>query len=136
MQRATCSKQQPHVLLRLHNTCQVEEPDVCGPAALHLSAFLLYSHEFERARAILERQMQPQQQHGGSNACVDAATRARAQALLGFLLLEQQARETPELRDAGELAHALQLFDGLLARDPSDVEVRPGGWWAVQRSSR
>jgi hypothetical protein len=45
------------------------------------------------------------------------------QVLLGFVLLEQQAQEVPELQDGGELRQALQLFEGVLQQQPHDLEV-------------
>jgi hypothetical protein len=93
---------------------QVEEPATC-PAALHLAAYLFYTHSFERARSLLERQVSGQ--HAG-----DSTTRARA--LLGFVLLQQQAQEVAELRDSAELHQALQLFEGVLTHEPQDLEVR------------
>lgn len=94
---------------------QVEEGTAREAAALHLAAYLFYSHSFERARSLLERQTdcpqsRPQVLH-------------RARALLGFVLLEQQAQEETELQDASELRTALQLFDDILQHDPSDLEV-------------
>lgn len=95
---------------------QVEEGSASGAAALHLAAYLFYSHSFERARSLLERQT-------GPHAAADPAEALRAQALLGFVLLEQQAQEEAELQDSSELHQALQLFDAVLQQDPQDLEV-------------
>lgn len=96
---------------------QVEENTASGAAALQLAAFLFYSHSFERACSLLQRQVE---------AAYPAADHdvLRAQALLGFVLLEQQAQEEPELQDSSELHHALQLFDSVLKHEPQDLEVR------------
>lgn len=96
---------------------QVEEGTASGAAALHLAAYLFYSHSFERTRNLLEKQLGP---HA---AAADPEEALRVQALLGFVLLEQQAQEEPELQDSSELHHALQLFDGILAHDQQDLEV-------------
>lgn len=95
---------------------QVEEGTASGAAALHLAAYLFYSHSFERARSLLEKQL-------GPNTAADPEEVLRVQALLGFVLLEQQAQEEPELQDSSELHHALQLFDSILSQDPQDLEV-------------
>lgn len=102
-------------LLTDHPPKQVEEGTASGAAALHLAAYLFYSHSFERARSLLERQTDCLQS--------DPQVLRRAQALLGFVLLEQQAQEETELQDASELRTALQLFDDILQHDPSDLEV-------------
>jgi hypothetical protein len=96
---------------------QAAEGSVSGQAGLQLAAYLFYTHSFERARSILERCLQPGQRN-------DSSTFARPQTLLGFVLLEQHAQEVAELRDARELQMALQLFDGVLQQDHSDLEVR------------
>lgn len=93
---------------------QVEEGTASGAAALHLAAYLFYCHSLERARSLLEKQVEPD--HSDPEVL-------RAQALLGFVLLEQQAQEEPELQDASELRKALQLFDNVLQHDPQDLEV-------------
>jgi hypothetical protein len=80
-----------------------------------LAAYLFYSHSFERARSLLERETDCPQS--------DPQVLRRAQALLGFVLLEQQAQEEAELQDASELSTALQLFDSILQHDPADLEV-------------
>jgi tetratricopeptide (TPR) repeat protein len=95
---------------------QVEEGTARGAAALHLAAYLFYSHSFERARGLLEKQLE-------LNHPADPEV-LHAQALLGFVLLEQQAQEEPELRDSSELRRALQLFEDVLQHDPQDLEVR------------
>lgn len=93
----------------------MEEGTASGAAALQLAAYLFYSHSFERARSLLERQ--------GECAQSGPQVLRRAQALLGFVLLEQQAQEEAELQDVSELRTALQLFDDILQHDPSDLEV-------------
>lgn len=93
---------------------QVEEATASDASALHLAAYLVYSHSFERARSLLERQLEDEEHTADS---------LRVQALMGFLLLEQQAQEEPEFQDASELHHALQLFDSVLQHDPQDLEV-------------
>lgn len=95
---------------------QVEERGVSGAAALHLAAYLFYTHSFERSRSVLERQIsQPDEYNDGSAV--------RMQTLLGFVLLEQQAQEVPELQDPQELQQALQFFEAVLQQDPNDLEV-------------
>lgn len=92
----------------------MEERTASGPAALHLAAYLFYTHNFERSRAILERQAaEHSQQKSGP----------RVQTLLGFVLLEQQAQEVPELQDPQEVQQALHLFNTVLLQDPNDLEV-------------
>lgn len=86
-----------------------------GSAALNLAALLFYTHSFERARTILERQLQPD--------CSQQPDGMRMQALLGFVLLQQQAQEVPALQDVQELQHAQRLFEGVLQQDPNDLEV-------------
>lgn len=95
---------------------QSAEDTASGQAALHLAAYLFYTHSFERARTILERNLRSDFGHGSS-------TTARLQTLLGFVLLEQQAQEVAELQDARELQQALKLFDTVLQQDHSDLEV-------------
>lgn len=95
---------------------QSEERSVSGAAALHLAAYLFYTHEFERCRSILER-------HLNATDHWEDLRPERAQTLLGFVLLEQQSQEVPELQDAYELRRAVQLFDAVLQQDPNDLEV-------------
>jgi hypothetical protein len=97
---------------------ELEEPAAEGPAALHLAAYLFYSHAFERARSLLERQLP-----AGAGGGAGDDSLLRMQVLLGFVLLEQQAQEVPELQDGGELRQALQLFEGVLQQQPHDLEV-------------
>jgi len=100
---------------------QIEECNAADAAALNLAAFLLYTHNFERARTILERQLQPgwqqTQQHNDQGSI-------RIRTLLGFVLLQQQAQEVPQLQDLQELQLAHHLFDGVLLQDATDLEVR------------
>jgi hypothetical protein len=96
---------------------QAAEGNVSGQAGLLLAAYLFYTHSFERALSILEHCLQPGQRN-------DSSTSARLQTLLGFVLLEQHAREVAELQDARDLQMALQLFDGVLQQDHGDLEVR------------
>ncbi|KAF8072682.1 TTC21B [Scenedesmus sp. PABB004] len=96
------------------------ERGAAGPAALHLGAFLLFSHAFERARRVLERALQRPE------AAPDRAAAARCATLLGHVLLEAHGHEAAELRDAGDVARALQLFDGVLRDDPDDLEALLG----------
>lgn len=109
--RRACASSSPDLLYT-----QVEEGSASGAAALHLAAYLFYSHSFERARSLLEKQT-------GPHSAAAPAEALRAQALLGFVLLEQQAQEEAELQDPSELHQALQLFDTVLQHDPQDLEV-------------
>jgi hypothetical protein len=94
---------------------QVEEGSATGAAAYHLAAYLFYSHSFEHARSLLEKETDPGHAEGSGVL--------RAKVLLGFLLLEQQAQEEPELQESSEIQRALQLFDDVLQHDPQDLEV-------------
>ncbi|KAF6259487.1 intraflagellar transport protein [Scenedesmus sp. NREL 46B-D3] len=104
---------------RLSMNLEAAEGSVTGQAGLQLAAYLFYTHSFERARSILERCLQPGQRNDGS-------TTARLQTLLGFVLLEQHAHEVAELQDERELQTALQLFDGVLQQEHSDLEALLG----------
>jgi len=84
---------------------QAEERKAADAAALHLAGFLFYTHSFERARAILEQQLQP------DIGTPIRASRTRVQTLLAFVLLQQQAQELPDLQDLSELQSAHRLFD-------------------------
>eukprot|EP00878_Enallax_costatus_P035583 GHUV01039759.1.p1 GENE.GHUV01039759.1~~GHUV01039759.1.p1 ORF type:complete len:199 (+),score=58.44 GHUV01039759.1:79-675(+) len=101
-------------IIQLSAHLEVEERTVSGPAALHLAAYLFYTHSFERSRAILERQAADH---------IQDISGPRVQSLLGFVFLEQQAQEVPELQDPQEVQQALQLFDTVLQQDPNDLEV-------------
>jgi hypothetical protein len=116
-------------LCNITSLLQAAEGSVTGQAGLQLAAYLFYTHSFERARSILERCLQPGQRN-------DSSTSARLQTLLGLVLLEQHAQEVAELRDARELQMALQLFDGVLQQDHSDLEVRISCREHRSRSSR
>jgi tetratricopeptide (TPR) repeat protein len=94
---------------------QMEEGTAAGAAAYHLAAYLFYSHSFEHARSLLEKATDPSHAEG-----TDVL---RAKVLLGFVLLEQQAQEEPELQDTSEIQRALQLFDEVLQHEPHDLEV-------------
>lgn len=99
---------------------QVEECNAADAAAFNLAAFLFYTHSFERARAILERQLQPGWQQ--TQQYIETSS-IRIRTLLGFVLLQQQAQEVVQLQDLQELQLAHQLFEGVLLQDAGDLEV-------------
>lgn len=103
---------------------QVEEGTATGAAAYHLAAYLFYSHSFEHARSLLEKET--------DSSHAEGTDVLRAKVLLGFVLLEQQAQEEPELQDSSEIQRALQLFDEVLQQDPQDLEVRAACWITVK----
>lgn len=91
-----------------------------GEAALQLSAVLSHTHNYERARGVLERCMREQQPPQGAAA----GPLLRLRALLGCVVLAQQLAEPPGERDRQEIEAAAVLFEAALAQDATDLEVR------------
>jgi len=120
--------EQQHLTACKTNHCmraQVEERSVSADAALQLAALLSHSHNFERARGILERclreqqQQQQQQQHQQQQRPIVT----RTQALLGWVVLLQQLAEPPGERDSVEIAAAGRLFEAAISQDPGNLDV-------------
>ena len=94
-----------------------------GRTALLLAAYLLCTHHYERARALLERALQH-----ASSAGADSALRRSMISLLGHTMLRQHAADVDAgLAEPGELNAALELFQGVLLDQPDDLEARCTG---------
>ncbi len=83
------------------------------PALLLLANFYWHVRSHEKARSVLERIVRATPEDGA------------AKTLLGWVMLSQQADEMG-LGDVSEVDEALEFFESVLHRTPTDLEVRKG----------